>query len=143
MQDTFLCVNGREISVGRKAVFGHGSHFLVMFDAFPATFFVTANDELYFALGKDTFVLQCFQTIQTNDGRGFIVHSAATPNFHTFHTAVGNVVIDDTAKGRIFPTVAGRHDVEVREDSEILSFSENDFSNVIVVIMRFETHFFG
>ena len=75
------------------------------------------------------------------DSRAFVVHRAAPPDFHSADAAVGNFVVDFSAERRMRPAVARRYYVEVRENGEGLSFAEDHFADIVVVIVRFKSHF--
>ena len=111
-----------------------------MVDTGPAALLVTAYDQLYFAAGLEAFVFQRFKAIEHGYCGPLVVHGAAAPDFDTGHAAFRGIVVDYGAEGRKSPTAAGGNDVEVCENCKLLPFSENNLSDVVIVIVRLKPH---
>ena len=142
MQDTLFRINHGEVRIGGETFLGHFCNFVVMFNASPTAFFVAADDQFNGTVRHNAFVLQCLQRVQTNYRRGLVVHCAAPPNFRTRYTAVGDIIVDYTAEGRVFPTAACWYNVKVGKDGKIFPLAEHNFTDIVVVVVRFKAHFF-
>ena len=140
MKDSFFRIDGGEIRVGREAFLGHFCHLIIVVDTGPAALLVTAYDQLYFAAGLEAFVFQRFKAIEHGYCGPLVVHGAAAPDFDTGHAAFRGIVVDYGAEGRKSPTAAGGNDVEVCENCKLLPFSENNLSDVVIVIVRLKPH---
>ena len=135
--NAFFGVDNGEIRVGREADFGHFRHFVEMFYALPARFFVAAENKSYFFIRYVTFVFKRFHGVQTNDCGPFIVGRAS---------AVNSAVRFGRRKRGIGPfiQIARRHYVEMAEYAYfVFAVAEIDFADIVVVVDGLKTHFFG
>ena len=117
--------------------------FVVMIEASPAALLVAADDELDFALRPEALVFQSFEAPERRHGGTLVVHGAAPPDLDARNAARGKFVVDGRAERRESPSAARGHHVEMRENGKFFALSEDHFSDVIIVVVRFKTHFGG
>ena len=134
LQNTLFRIDDGEIRIGRKPVLGHMRDFVVMLDASPTALLVAADDELDLFLGDKALVFERLHGVKRADGGAFVVRRAATPDL---------AFRDLAAEGIVRPAFPCGDDVEMAKHRELLSFSEDDFPDVIVVIRDLKAHLLG